>query len=437
MGIQNFPAALQPIIQQNMLAREFEEGLRSEVVYRSIADREYFPNSIGETITRTRRGLKAPVTTPIDPTTNTGLDNGLTESGWGVEQYTMTIHMYGDTQGLNTVTDRVGIVRKFVHNARVNGVQARQSLDRLARNALFDKYMGGNTRVRTTLGSPDVNVSVDDIRGFTHIWVNGVLTPVSVSNPMTVVVDDNTYTLTGVAADGSNVSTAPGGISGVLTFSSNVSVDDGTAGKAVISSIAPTILRPNGRATTAALQAGDLMTLSLCMDAATVMRNNNVPTIDGLYNCYLDPSALRGLFKDQEFQLLYRGRGARNDAEIREGTVIETMSMRFIATTEAYQQTLNGLKIRRPIVCGQGAIIEGTFEGQAAHDTPTDVAIIDVIDDVVMVTREPLDRLQQQIAQSWYWIGGYAAPTDVTADPTIIPTATNSAFKRAIVLETL
>ena len=42
MGIQNFPAALQPIIQQNMLAREFEEGLKSEVIYRSIADRESF-----------------------------------------------------------------------------------------------------------------------------------------------------------------------------------------------------------------------------------------------------------------------------------------------------------------------------------------------------------------------------------------------------------
>ena len=223
----------------------------------------------------------------------------------------------------------------------------------------------------------------------------------------------------------------------MLTLSTNVSVDDGTAGKMVVSSIGPAVLRPNGRATTAALQTGDLLTLGLCLDVATVMRANNVPTIDGLYNCYLDPHALRGLFKDEEFQLLYRGRGARSDIEIREGTVIETMSMRFVATTEAYQQTLSGLKIRRPIVCGQGAIIEGTFDGQAAHDTPTDVAIIDVIDDVVMVTREPLDRLQQQIAQSWYWIGGYAAPSDITADPTIIPTASNAAFKRAIVLETL
>jgi hypothetical protein len=54
-----------------------------------------------------------------------------------------------------------------------------------------------------------------------------------------------------------------------------------------------------------------------------------------------------------------------------------------------------------------------------------------------MVTREPLDRLQQIIAQSWYWIGGFAVPTDITANATIIPTATNSYYKRAVVIESV
>ena len=65
MPIQNFPAALQPIIQQNFLEREFQEGIQSMLSYRSIARREAFPNKIGETVTKTRPGLKAPVTTPI------------------------------------------------------------------------------------------------------------------------------------------------------------------------------------------------------------------------------------------------------------------------------------------------------------------------------------------------------------------------------------
>ncbi len=40
MGIQNFPLALQTIIQQGFLAREFEQAIRSRLGYRACADRE-------------------------------------------------------------------------------------------------------------------------------------------------------------------------------------------------------------------------------------------------------------------------------------------------------------------------------------------------------------------------------------------------------------
>ena len=54
---------------------------------------------------------------------------------------------------------------------------------------------------------------------------------------------------------------------------------------------------------------------------------------------------------------------------------------------------------------------------------------------LAMVTREPIDRLQQIIAQSWYWIGGYCAPSDVTTTSATVPTATNAAYKRAVIVE--
>jgi hypothetical protein len=62
-------------------------------------------------------------------------------------------------------------------------------------------------------------------------------------------------------------------------------------------------------------------------------------------------------------------------------------------------------------------------------------SIVSMIDDVCMVTREPLDRLQQIIAQSWYWIGGFCVPSDVTTTPLTVPTATNSTYKRAVMVE--
>ena len=87
MGIQNFPLALQPIIQGGFLDREFEQGLSSRLGYRAVADRELFAVGIGETLTKTRAGLKPSVTVPLAPSTNTNLDNGLTPTSWGVEQY--------------------------------------------------------------------------------------------------------------------------------------------------------------------------------------------------------------------------------------------------------------------------------------------------------------------------------------------------------------
>ena len=153
MGIQNFPTSLQPIIQQGFLEREFSQALQSKTGYRACADRVSISVGIGETLTKTRAGLKPSVTTPIVPGNNTNLDNGLTPTNWGVEQFTITINLYAATTDLNVVAQRVGIASQFLQNAYVNGEQAARSLDELGRNALFAAYMGGNTRVRVSLSS--------------------------------------------------------------------------------------------------------------------------------------------------------------------------------------------------------------------------------------------------------------------------------------------
>lgn len=437
MGIQNFPAALQPIIQQGFLEREFQQALRSRLGYRAVADRMQFAVGIGETLTKTRAGLKPSVTSPVAPALNTNLDNGLTPTGWGVEQFTLTINHYAATTDLNMVTSRVGIKEQFLQNAAANGEQAARSLDELARNALFAAYFGGNTRVRTTLGAAGPAVAVDDIRGFQSAFVNGVQTPVGGSASLTVTVGAGAYTLIGAQADTTNVSTAPGGVSGVLTFAANVSVSDGTAGNTVQSATGSVVIRPNGRGNTAQLAAGDMLTMGALLDAVKTLRLNAVPAIEGVYNCYLDPASARQLFADQDFQRLFTGATSANQV-FRTGMVNEFLGLRFIPTTEAYVQphpSVAGAVIRRPIVCGQGALIEGDFAGMGESDVAPKDSIVAIVDDIAMVTREPIDRLQQIIAQSWYWIGGFCAPSDTTTNPSTVPTATNAAFKRAVMIE--
>jgi len=437
MGIQNFPPALQPIIQQGFLEREFEQALKSRLGYRACADRVQIAVGIGETLTKTRAGLKPSITIPLQPSTNTNFDNGLSPVGWGIEQYTITINHYAATTDLNMVTSRVGIASQFLQNAYVNGEQAARSLDELARNALFNNYFGGNTRVRITLESPAAAVAVDDIRGFQSAFVNGVQQPVGASNPVTVTVGADSYTMVGAAADINNVSTTPNGISGVLTFSNNVSVSDGTVANTVTASNASVIVRPSQRSNVSTLTATDMLTMSNLLDAVAKLRMNAVPEIDGVYNCYLDPVSARQLFADPDFKQLFQGATSANQV-FRQGMTNDFLGLRFIPTTEAFVQphpTLVGLMVRRPIICGQGALIEGDFAGMAADDVVPKDSIVAVVDDVAMVTREPIDRLQQIIAQSWYWIGGYCAPSDTTTNPTTIPTATNATYKRAVMVE--
>ena len=385
MGIQNFPTALQPIIQQNFLEREFQQALTSRLGYRACADREDIAVGIGETLTKTRAGLKPSVTTPVPPATNTNLDNGLTPGNWGVEQYTLTINHYAATTDLNMVTSRVGIASQFLHNAFVNGVQ----------------------------------------------------TPVGSGTTLTVTVGSNPYTLVGVAVDATNVSKVVGGMSGVLTFSSSVSVADGTVGNAVIAANASAIVRPSQRASTSQLVAGDTLTISCLLDAVAKLRANAVPEIGGAYNCYLDPISARQLFADNDFRQLFQGATSANEV-FRQGMVNDFLGLRFVTTTKAYVQThptVSSLLVRRPIVCGQGALIEGDFAGMAADDVAPKDSIVTVVDGIAMVTREPIDRLQQIIAQSWYWIGGFCAPTDTTTNPTTVSTSSNAAYKRAVMLE--
>ncbi len=85
---------------------------------------------------------------------------------------------------------------------------------------------GATSKVLTTLSTPSTTIAVDPVLPFTSAGIGGQ--PVSSSNTASVQVGSNSYTLIGVSLDGS------GKTSGKLTFTSPVSVADGTAGNLVL-----------------------------------------------------------------------------------------------------------------------------------------------------------------------------------------------------------
>ena len=452
MSINNLPASLQDVIQTGILEREFHQALKAKFGFRAIADREIFPAKIGETITKTRAGLLPAITTPMAPALNSDFTSGLTPQNWSVEQYILTINQYAGNQMLNVVTARVAIASLFLQNAIGLGYQAALSVDTLAQQSLFNTYLGGNTRVTTTLGVAGPTIHVDDIRGFQDTWNSeGYPVPISGTYPVNVVVGSDTYSLTGAVADGSNTSTAPGGISGNLTFSTNVTVADGTADNAVVSAVAPVVYRPSTTsgnvmaATTAAISAssdinGGKLTMQMILNGKAQLSANAVRPVDesGMYHLYLDPIQAAGLFSDPAFQYLFRGQP--NTKEFREGIVAEILGVRLIETNLNPVQNLSGVgNVRRGILCGQGALVEGVYtrEGYVATDKMDDDDMITLVDGIAHVTREPLDALKQVVTQSWSYIGGFVVPSDITTNTQTVPTASNSAFKRGLMLESL
>lgn len=455
MGINNFPAALAGTIQAGFLNREFEEGLDSILAYRLCAIQETIPARIGETLTRTRKSRMAPTITALSPSAvAANIDNSLSPQTFTMEQYSFTVFEYAQTVDVDLLAEMVGVADQMIAYSRNNGVAAAQSLERLAKNVLFGAYNGGNSFVRTDLGaSSTTTCHVDDVRGFQNVLVNGVVTPVSGTNTLTVQETaassggvTQVLTVTGVAVDGTSNSVYPGslsgttdGLSGVLTFNTATAPVNGDA---LVATNAPKVFRPGGKITTPQLAAGDVLTLNVVLNAVAYLRDNGVPALpDGTYKCILDNSSLRALFADQDFKIMFAGRDMAT--EYRAADIVSILGVEFIPTTEAYVQapsatvSLN-VTVRRPIVIGGEALLQGNFEGLEQwlnRDGVNAIGHVMMVNEVAQIIRPPLDRLQRTISMTWTWVGGFAVPTDLTATSSIIPTASSSLFKRAAVIE--
>lgn len=308
--ISNFPASLQPIIQQGFLHREFQQALTSRIGFRAVARRAASACDIGDVGTARWKD-------------NAGRDL----------RADYTLNHYAATTDLNMVTSRVGIASQFLLNTAINGEQAARSLEELSRHALWAAYKD-----------------------------------------------------------------------------------------------APR-LRPGKATCGASLGSESILTMSVLLDGVAQLRQANAPDVDGVYNCYLDPLSARQLFRDADFRALFTGATSANQV-FRQGMVNDFLGLRFIPVTEFRVEahpSIPTFLLRRPIIVGADALCEVSMMDMVAADVAPADALIEIVDGVAMVTCEPIDRLQQIIAQSWYWIGGYGATYEIVDERRV--------FNRAVVLE--
>ncbi len=468
MAYENLPAALQPILQENMLARYFEEQLGALMTYRKSAKRNPVPIKDGETYIRSRAGRLAPPLVALNPANNTNLDNGLTAGGVGsgnntypFEQFLVSISQYAESIDLNIIQNYEAIAPVFMQNAKNLIEQAALNLDLICAADYHQAYESGRSYV-TVATSASTTAHLDNLKGFDtafqqftmvdgSVFSGGTPQSTSVTYPVTATVYPASgaasypVTVTGATPDGSNASTMIGftkrpiGVSGDVTFSAAQTL---AVGDVIVASDAPSVFRPNNKLSRLALTQSDTAAMQLFINAKFELERNNIPKhADGTYHCFIDPILHSQLFADPQFEIM--AQGAVDSKLYSNAMVSKLYGLSFVPVTNSPSYSFvnaasASLVARHALIVGDQALLECPFEGTSkaiAAMADYQTAHVAIANDIAMVTRPALDRLQQIIAQSWFWIGGHVAPTDVTITPVVVPTASNARYKRAAVIE--
>lgn len=434
---------IRAIVQDRTLERAFHDSLYPRLMFRADMLAEEWGGNIGDSRSFTRPSLLTPIAAPLtagaEPTPQT--------QTW--EQWEAFIQQFAGTIDTHMPTSAVAAASIFARNAHQLGLQAGQSLNRLARNRLYQAYLSGHT---TFDGSPGALTTfhVRNINGFTKKLKDGRPQPVSATNTLEVFLGAGgaSRIVTSFAADVSGDEIGPGTLT--ITAAFTFGADD-----AVLAVNRPTIVRAGAALLSSlGLVAADVLTLRHIQTAIAQLRQANIPPHpDGFYHIHLDPISEVQLFRDTEFQNLNT---ALPDFVIYRDLAIgqllgglwfrntECPSPSTVASNESIgNSTLlstSGATIRRVIVTGYGSIYEMYMDearrfiteagvtGKVGNFSVTNNAIAVVTDRIRYTIRAPLDRLQQMISQTWSWSGDFPVPTDAL-------TGGSSVYKRGVVVE--
>lgn len=471
MPIDSVPAVQSIIEQTGLLERAFYNPLDAKLAYSRLADDEIFPNGIGETLTKTKPALfpLAAALTSLNPSSNTGIDNGLTDVYYPFEQFQLPINEYALSTTVNIMQDRTLIQKIFLQNYVQLGEHAGRTIDGLCSQFVHQAYDAGNT-FATVAVSSGTTLTVDNINGFdtSYSATNSPGLPVATSGsvPSQISVYNGTtgalkgvLTVTAATASGTNTSTAfigsgaagvAYGRSGTLTTSATIGISI-VVGDQILASDGAYVQRPNLKSSRFQLAATDTLTLAQIAGAVAKLRARNVPTLPGTdnYLCIIDPIIWPQLLSDTAFN--YATMGQMGEGYFKTSIVNRTLGVEFINsnlvpryyTSNGGATPVNnaaGVFARHAVVGGMGLLIKGTFQGSldAARQANTmqngDIKLIHDAK-ISLITRGPVDRLQEFVTQTWRWVGGFVVPTDVTSTPLVIPTTDYSRSKRAVVIE--
>lgn len=450
------------VVQQNMLERAFHDALFPRTLFRGEATPVEWPQNIGDSMIFSAPGLIPVDARPTPP----GQDP--TPTAYPVEQWEAMIRQYSGSIDTHMPTSIAAIIDLFMRNAHQLGLQASQTLNRIVRNVLYRAALSGHT-VADGAAVATTTLRVKRLNGFTRARNPNLLAGskvrfdfVSSSNPLSIVVFDDgsevTRNVIGFTPD------TPGDEFGPGTLTLDVALTNTLDRAYVLSADRTFLVRVGGGNKVDDLTAGtDTPTLADIRAAISHFWEQNVPEHpDMRFHCHLDPVSQAKIFNDDEFQRLLT---ALPDYYIyKQFAIGEMLSTVFLRNSECpipstvvggmtatyddcdpfvgelYRTgTPSGARVHRMLFTAQGGVMEyhqnldalvteAGITGAVADPRIVNNGIEISSDRIQMIIRGPLNRLQDQVATSWKFIGDWPVRTDAA-------TGDRARYKRMLTIE--
>lgn len=455
------PAAVNSLNQQNLLERAFYDGLFPNLAFRAEAMPEEWPANTGQQIFMTRAGLLPTITDPI-PVGTDPLPQAIP-----FEQWVATLNQYAGAIDTHMPTSTVANANLFLRNLKQLGLQAGQSINQIARNAMFQAYLSGQTVTTAAVLTGATVLPVASLNGFTDVVVPGgnvAPQPVSTTNPLPITIGSGAQKVNNFVVGFTPNSPSDLNGPGTLTLLNTVGSSNFTTARVTVkSAYAPIVIRSAAGDSIDAIGANDTLSIQQCINAVAFLRLANVqPHDDGFYHAHISPLAQAQFFADPVFQRL--NQSLPDGVIYKEGFLGYMSGVMFIMNNEAptsqnsgtltttvgsavYAKGIGaevvnggGINVGRVIITGRGTVYEKYLDESAyvtEAGTVGKIGEFDVSNNGIqvmterirLVIRAPQDRLQQIVGAAWSITTSFPIPSDITA-----PSGPQR-YKRAIVLE--
>jgi hypothetical protein len=458
--VLGIPQSILQLVQTGLLERSFHDALYPALLYRSEAMAEEWQGHTGTQYFMSRPSLLAPVTVALSP----GQDP--VPQTLAYEQWAANLVRYGSAIDTHMPTSVVSNADQFMRNIQQLGLQAGQSVNRVARNAAFQAYISGQSLSTVAGLSTDTQIQVASVNGFTSVVLSGSqVRPVPVSTttplPITIVLSQANIISANVVGYSLNNPSDPNS-PGVLFLQAALG-QAVPARTPVLSGVAPQVIRCGGGNSVDAITSADTVTLQDFFNAVAVLRANNVqPHEDGFYHAHVSPQVDAQLYTDPVYQRLHTA--LPNSPSYVTGVPAAISNVRFFVNAESpnptntssatstgtlaqYNQdvggeTINnsGITIQRTLITGKGAlyekwlnedqyISEAGVTGKIGEFSVINNGIAISTERIRLVIRSPIDRLQDIVSAAWSISTCFPVPSDITA------LSSASIYKRMVVIE--